>query len=73
MERKKGPHRRCWVVRLNGRDVGATFFKKYEDAKKEFIQEADYTVRDMFNKFSIEPIDIPEGDYELRPDVWFGC
>jgi hypothetical protein len=69
--RTKEPTQRCWVVRLSGCESGATFFKKYEEAKTEFIDEVDFTVRDTGNKYSLEPLEIPTSDYNSRPDRWY--
>lgn len=69
--RKKEPVIKCYVVRLNNCESGATYFKDYEAAREEFLAEMDYTVCETGNKFSIEPVEIPESDYNIRPDVWY--
>ena len=70
-KRTQMPVCRCYVVRLNRSESGAEYFKRYEDAKAEFLNEVDFTVQETENKYSLEPIDIPETDYRLRPDHWF--
>ena len=69
--RKKEPVKKCWVVRLNNAESGATYFKNYDKAREEFISEVDFTVLETDNKFSLEPVEIKESDYNLRPDVWY--
>lgn len=69
--RQREPAKRVYAVTLN--DLDPTWFKDINEAIKELRDEAtEDTIAGLSNKVSIEPIDIPESEYNLRPDRWYG-
>lgn len=71
IRRNQEPTKGIFITRLNDSNKGATFYKKYEDAKKGFDQEVDFSTLECWNKMSIEYKEIPETEYNLRPDTWY--
>lgn len=70
-DREKEPAKGIFIVRLNDSESGATYFKNYDEAIKEFNEEVDFSTLDFMNKMSIEYAVIPESEYNLRPDRWY--
>lgn len=70
--RRKEPTKTVYVTRLDDSRNGATYYKKYNEAEEGFKADIHFTVFEMGNKWSLEPWEIPESEYNNRPDIWFG-
>lgn len=48
----------------------STFFKNFDEAIKDFLDDIESDVKEYNNSKAIIPKDIPETEYNLRPNVW---
>jgi len=70
-KRNRGPSRKYYRVMTNGCRNTAVCFKKIEDAKTELLDEInDCEIFDC--AMEISALEIPELDYSLRPERWYG-
>lgn len=72
-DRKKEPTKTVYKVTRNDQMSGATWFKSVDEAIQELLSEATpFVVADQKCKVSIEPEEVPETEYNARPDTYFG-
>lgn len=66
--RIKGPKIRVWYAELNG---GRQYYKSFKSAIKELIDDAENTTEDEDVYLRFDNQNIPQKDYDLKPDSWY--
>lgn len=67
-ERRKEDTKTVYLISLNGEPN--QYYKNFEDALEEFHEEAEFTVKDCENTFSLSSVKIPVPDYHKNPNTW---